>query len=110
MFANVVHIGHSQQASQLFRRNLHWTRRRRRTRMRLREGGRGGRVESDIAFYLLHGLMNVSIENRYRSKTLQIRKCLGTVFGAPSPLRIDIPERHVRKHNHRRTLREMSDV
>src|SRR4051794_959636 len=39
---------------------------------RLREGGRARGVERDIAFHLLHNLMNVPVEHRHRAEPLQV--------------------------------------
>src|SRR6185312_15537723 len=90
-FADIVHVCHSQQAAQLFRWNLHRSRRRRRAWMRLREGRGSCRVKRDVPFHLLHGLMNVPVKHRYRSEWLEIRERLRAVFGTPTPLRIYRP-------------------
>jgi hypothetical protein len=54
-------------------------------------------VEGNVAFDLLHNLVDVSVEHGYRSEALQIGECLGTVLGARTPLRIDDPQRNVGK-------------
>src|SRR5690242_11483730 len=49
--------------------------------------------------------MNMAIENRYRAESLDVRQRLGTVIGAPAPVRIDRPERDVGKQHNRRAVR-----
>ena len=67
-------------------------------------------MESHIAFDFLHGLVDVSVQNRYRPELLQIRECLRAVVRTPSPLRINRPERNVSKDNDRRAVLQMLDV
>lgn len=67
--------------------------------LRLRESCRASCVERDVALDLLHGLVNVSIQNRDRAESLQIRESLFAVVCAPAPLRINRPERDVRKYD-----------
>src|ERR1700681_3629116 len=54
--------------------------------------------------------MDVSIQHGDRAKALEVAECLGSVIGAPPPLGVDTPERHVREHNDRRAAREMFHV
>src|SRR5579864_9508652 len=58
-------------------------------------------MEAYVAFDFLHGLVNVSIQHRNRAESLQVRKCLPAVLRSPSPLRINRPQRDVRKHDNR---------
>src|SRR5258708_10405221 len=109
-FAYVGHVGYSQQPAQLVGRERHGAGGSWRCRMGLREGGGSGGVEGDIALHLLHGLMNVSVQSRNRSETLQVRERLRAVISAPSPFRIYVPQRHVREHNYGCAFGEMSDV
>src|SRR6266481_272210 len=59
-------------------------------------------MERGVSFNFLQYLVNVSIKESHGPETLEVRHGLFTVLGTPSPLRIDAPERDVRKHNHRR--------
>ena len=64
--------------------------------------GRGHRgVKRDIAFHLLHDLVDVSIQHGDRAKAFEQPKRLRAIFGAPAPIRIDRPKRYVRKNHHR---------
>ena len=42
------------------------------TGSRLRKRGGGSSVEGDVALNLLHNLMDVSVQNRDRAKTLEV--------------------------------------
>src|SRR6266481_696162 len=59
-------------------------------------------MERGVSFNFLQYLVNVSIKESHGPETLEVRHGLFTVLCTPSPLRIDAPERDVRKHNHRR--------
>ena len=48
-------------------------------------------MEGHRSFHLLHDLMNVSVEDRYRSEALEQRKDLRTIVGTPTPVGIDRP-------------------
>src|SRR5262249_31235481 len=72
-----------------------------RTRSRLWKGGRHGSVEHYVAFHLLHDLVNMSVQHSDRAKALEKAEGLRTVLGAPAPVRIDGPQRDIRKHNDR---------
>src|SRR2546427_11874415 len=63
-----------------------------------------------VALNLLHGLVNVPVQDRHRSKALQVRKRLPAVLGSPAPFRIHAPERNMRKHNDRRARLQVLDV
>ena len=61
-------------------------------------------------FDLLHGLVNVSVQNGHRAKSLQVGKRLFAVVGAPAPLRINRPERDVREDDDGRAALQFGDV
>src|SRR5258706_11674303 len=67
-------------------------------------------MESNIAFHFLHGLMDMTIQDSYRSKTLEIRKRLSAIRCSPTPLRIDSPKRNVSKNYYRSTARKVFHV
>ena len=50
--------------------------RRRSTGRRLREGGRARGMEGDVAFNLLHHLVDVAVEHGHRAETLQVAERL----------------------------------
>src|SRR6202047_3907781 len=108
--ANQVDVGNAQHAMQSFGRYFHRTRRIRLARCRLRKRGRPRRVERNIAFDLLHDLVYVPVQNRHGPKSLQVRKRLLAVVGAPTPLGINRPERDVREDNDRRAALQSSDI
>ena len=58
-------------------------------------------MECDVAFDFLHDLVDVTVEHRHRSETLEIVERARRVFGAPAPGRIDAPQRNVREHDDR---------
>ena len=90
--------------------HLHRARRRRRAWRRLREGGRHRRVKRDVAFDLLHHLMDVTVQDRHGTKPLQIRQRAFAVVRPPSPLGIHRPERDVREDDDGRAALESLDV
>src|SRR5208282_5757981 len=69
------------------------------TRRRLRKRGGAGGVERDVAFDLLHHLVDVAVEHRHRTEALEEFERAAAVFGAPAPIRIDGPERNVGEHD-----------
>ena len=71
-------------------------------RLALRKGGRTGRVKTHIAFHLLEDLVNVTIEDGDLAEALDKVEGAQTVFGSPTPVGIDNPERHMREENDRR--------
>ena len=68
----------------------------------LREGGRARGMERDVALDLLHDLMDVAVQNRNGTESFQIRQRLRAVAGAPAPVLIHDPQRHMREHDDRR--------
>src|SRR5271165_5588351 len=107
---HIIHIGNAQYTAQLLGGHFHRPRRRRLARLRLRKRGRAGRVKRDFSLYLLHGLMNVPVENSYRTKLFQVRESLRAVFSSPSPVRIHRPQRDVREDHDWRAGLQMLDV
>src|SRR5271168_4426393 len=61
----------AKQGAQLFSRNSHRTRRGSRARRRLRKAHRQRGVECDVALHFLDDLMNVTVEHRHRTETLE---------------------------------------
>src|SRR5271169_713547 len=64
-------------------------------------------MKRNVSLYLLHGLMNVPVENGHGAKLLQVRESLRTVLSAPSPFRIYGPERNMREDDNRRAGLQM---
>src|SRR6266699_3454163 len=67
-------------------------------------------MKRDVALNLLHGLVNVPVQDRHRSKALQVRKRLPAVLGSPAPFWIHAPERNMRKHHDRSARLQVLDV
>src|SRR5438552_12760479 len=107
---NVIHVSDSEQTAQLLGRHLHWAWSISFARRRLDKCRRESGMEGHISFDLLHGLVNVPVQHRDGSKSLQIRESLRAVVGAPSPLRINCPERDMSKDNNRSAGFEVSDI
>src|SRR5262249_45011975 len=79
-------------------------------RRRLRESGRARGVEGDIAFNLLHHLMDVAVEYGHRAEAFHVGERAAAVLGAPAPLRIDRPQRDMREHHDRRRRRAAFEI
>src|SRR5207249_5978916 len=69
---NVIHIRDSKYALELLRRYSHRSWRIRLARLRLRKRRRRRRMERDVAFDLLHRLMNVPVEHRQDRKSTRL--------------------------------------
>src|SRR6266850_1157330 len=54
--------------------------------------------------------MDVSVQDRHRTETLQISQSLFAITRSPAPLRINRPERDMRKHDNRRARSEIFHV
>src|SRR5579862_5290963 len=67
-------------------------------------------MKGDVPLHLLHGLMDVAVENGYRTKSLQIGEGLLAIVCAPAPLRIDRPQRYMRKQDDRRAALQPGDI
>src|SRR5262245_29723717 len=88
-------VGDAENRAQLVVCNFHRTRRGSRARRGLREGSRHRGVEGDVAFDLLHDLVDVTVEHRDRAEALEVIERARRVFGAPPPCWIDRPQRNV---------------
>ena len=60
-------------------------------------------MKCNVAFHLLHGLVNVAIEHGDRPETFEIPKRLLAVVRPPTPLGIHGPKRDVREDHDGRT-------
>src|SRR5262249_42920243 len=103
-------VGDAENRAQLVVGDLHRARRGCRTRRWLREGGRHGGVEGDVALDLLHDLVDVTVEHRHRAEALEIVERTRRVFRAPPPGRIDRPQRNVREDDDRGRCRPALEV
>src|ERR1700733_6584786 len=65
-------IGDAEHGAQLIVRDFHRPRRGRGARRRLRERGRARGVERDVAFHLLHHLVDVAVEHRHLTEALEV--------------------------------------
>src|SRR5262249_57917607 len=72
------------------------------TGSRLRERGRHGGMEGDVALNLLHHLVDVAIEHSHRAEPLQELESARAIVGAPAPLLEHGPQRDMREHHDRR--------
>src|SRR5580704_10484021 len=90
-----VDRGDAEHAAQLVVGDLERPRRLRRSWRRLRKCGRARGVEGDVAFNLLHHLVDVAVEHGHRAEALEIFERAGAIVGAPAPLRVDGPQRDV---------------
>src|SRR5271170_844701 len=93
-----INVGNSQHVPKLLGWHLHWPRGRRSAWRRLRKCGGHCRVKRDIAFHLLHNLMDMAIEYCDRAKSLQHCEGLLAVRCSPSPRWVHSPEWNVRKN------------
>src|ERR1700756_1909158 len=88
-------VGDAENRAQLVVGDFHRPGRGRRARRWLREGGRPGGVECDVAFDFLHDLVNVAVEHRHRAEAFEVVERARRVFGAPAPGGIDRPQRNM---------------
>src|SRR5882724_3230393 len=77
---------------------------------RLRKRSRHGGMEGNLPFDLLHDLMNMSVQHRDGTETLDVRQSLFAVVSSPSPLGIDSPQRNVRKEHNRSAGRAAFEI
>ena len=56
-------------------------------------------MKRDVSFDLLHGLVDVPVQDREGAEFFQVGQGLGTVFGAPTPFGVNGPQRNVREHH-----------
>src|ERR1700739_3802093 len=101
---NEIDVRNAEQLAQLVVRHFHRPRRICLARVRLWESGRTRGVKRHVPLHLLHGLVDVTVENGYRTKSLQIGERLLAIVGAPAPLRIHGPQRNGCKTHDRRCL------
>src|SRR6266478_6854015 len=94
-------VGDAENRAQLVVGDFQRSRRGRRTRRWLREGGRPGGVECDVALDLLHDLVDVTVEHRDRAEALEVIERARRIFGAPAPYWIYRPQRNVREDDDR---------
>src|ERR1700722_7221663 len=85
----------------LIRRDLERSRTGAVARSRLRIGGRACGMERDVAFHLLHDLVDVAVQHGDRSEPPQIGHGLIGIAGSPAPGLEDRPHRHMSKHDDR---------
>ena len=67
-------------------------------------------MKGDVSFHLLHGLVDVAVQNGYGTESLQIRKGLLAIVGTPAPLWIHGPQGNVREHDNRGAALELGNV
>src|SRR5690242_2130348 len=83
--------GGAEQAAQPVGGDLHRPGRWRGAGRGLREGGRACGMEGDVAFDLLHHLVDVAVEHGHRAEAFQEIERPRAVVGTPAPGRIDAP-------------------
>src|SRR5690242_16431995 len=67
-------------------------------------------MECDGPLHLLHHLMDVPVQNRYGPEPLQVRQRLRAIFRAPTPLRVNGPERNMREDDDWRAARTPAQI
>src|SRR6516225_2198683 len=97
--ANHLGAGNANGALKLASGNGHGPGIRRRSGGGLRESGCHGCVKCQVAFDLLHDLVNVAIQHRHRAEALEQRQGRSTVVSAPTPFLVDHPERNMSEDN-----------
>src|SRR5471030_1868243 len=95
------HVGNPEHAPQFVIRDFHWAGSLGCAGSGLRERRRHRRVERDIAFHLLHHLVDVPVQHCDRSEPLEVTERLCAVLGPPAPVRINRPQRDMREDDHR---------
>jgi hypothetical protein len=108
--ADKLDVGDPEQRAKLLGRHFHGSGGIGLARLWLRKRGGGCRVEGDGAFHLLHGLVNVSVQDRHGAEALQIGERLCAVVCTPTSLWINGPQRDVGKDNHGRAGGERLQV
>src|SRR5437016_539472 len=92
---NEIDVPNAENFAKLLSGHLHGSGGGRRSWRGLRKCRRHCRMERHVSFYLLHHLMNVSVEHGHRAEALEQVECLRAIFGGPAPLRIYGPQRNV---------------
>src|SRR5579871_121842 len=105
-----VHARHSEYLSKPLSRHRHRTSGGSAAGSGLRKcrGHRG--MEGDVAFDLLHHLVNVPVQDRDGAEALKNREGLRAVLGGPAPLGVNRPKRDVREDDDRRAGAEVRDI
>src|SRR5215467_10562588 len=67
-------------------------------------------MKGDLALDLLHDLVDVAVEDGHRPKALEVVERARGIVRAPSPLRIDAPERDVCEDDNWRRRRAFLEV
>src|SRR3954470_16868958 len=106
----VAHIGDAEHAPQDAGIEFHWPGFWRAARRRLRESSRHRSVEDRVAFRLFHHLVDVPVQDGDRAESFQETERTCPIFRAPTPLRINLPQGHVRKYYHRRAVSDRLQV
>src|SRR3979490_2157451 len=83
-----VDTGDAEQRAKLVVGDLHRPGRGGRSRCGLWERGRARGVEGDIAFDLLHHLVDVAIQHGHRAKAFEVIQRAGAILGPPTPARV----------------------
>lgn len=105
MFAFAVgHIGYAEDAPQFSGIHFHRSGLRRRAGRGLRKRGGHRGVEIQVPLGLFHYLVDVPVEHGHRTETFQEREGARAIFRAPTPLRVNFPERDVREDNDGRAV------
>jgi hypothetical protein len=94
---NEVDVGLCPAGSAVVQLGPSWARAMALTWLGLRKCHRAGGVKRDVALHLLHGLVNMSIENGDGAEAFQVEQCLAAVIRAPSPFRVNAPQWNVSK-------------
>src|ERR1700722_15859470 len=91
------HARYSKPARQLIVSHFEWCRAKALPGCWLRIRGGACRMEGDVAFDLLHDLMDMTFQHGEGAKTAQLAHELFRVSRTPTPGLIDRPQRHVGK-------------
>src|SRR5882724_2945588 len=95
--------GYPKHFGKLIRRHLERTGSRPYAGDGLRIGSRASRVESHVAFDLLHDLVDVTVEYGDRAEAAQLAHELIRITRTPTPRLIDRPQRHMGEDDDGRT-------
>src|SRR4029077_5969229 len=67
-------------------------------------------MECRVSLDFLHYLVNMAVEHRDRTETLQMRERLFAVLRPPSPLGIDTPKRNGGEYDYRGTRGDSAQI
>src|ERR1700739_2724657 len=90
-----ANVGNSEHMFELPGGSRQWTGSVTHARLELWIGCRTRSVKRDVAFHLLHDLVDVAVENGHRAEAAQIGQRLFGIARAPAPRFQDGPHRHV---------------